>query len=58
MSRNKEINELARIFYAAHGYRVADGYRFDEASHPQEKLMFNLAQIAYDFFRRNEDAVK
>lgn len=42
-------NELARVFYKAHGYQVEEGYRFDQAFHPQERGMFNLAAIAFDF---------
>ena len=41
-------NELARKFYLGHGYQVPEGYRFDQAVHPQEKGMFNLAVMAYD----------
>lgn len=44
-----QTNELARLFYAAHGYRVEEGYRFDEARHPQERGMWNLAVIAQEF---------
>lgn len=41
-------NELARLFYKANGYDVPEGYRFDEAHHPQELGMWNLAVMAYD----------
>lgn len=41
-------NALARQFYAAMGYTVAEGYRFDAASHPQEVLCWHLARIAYE----------
>ena len=45
----KEANELARKFYLAHGYNVEKGYRFDQATHPQEQGMWNLAVMAYSF---------
>lgn len=41
-------NELARTFYRAMGYVVEEGYRFDQARHPQERGMWNMAAIAYD----------
>lgn len=43
-----KCNGLARLFYAANGYEVPEGYRFDQATHPQERGMWNLAAIAYD----------
>lgn len=39
-------NALARRFYEAMGCIVAEGYRFDEATHPQERLCWHLAVIA------------
>ena len=44
-----QANELARSFYLLMGYVVADGYRFDEARHPQERLCWNMACEAYEF---------
>lgn len=44
-----KCNELARLFYAAQGYQVEEGYRFDEAHHPHESGMWALASIAFDF---------
>lgn len=41
-------NELARLFYKINGYVVKEGYRFDLASHPQEKCMWYMAVVAYD----------
>lgn len=41
-----QTNALARLFYASHGYRAPAGYRFDQARHPQELGMWNLAVIA------------
>jgi hypothetical protein len=43
-----ECNELARKFYRSMGYQVEKGYRFDQATHPQERGMWNAAVIAYD----------
>ena len=41
-------NMLARTFYKAHGYEVDEGYKFYEATHPQEVSMWNLAVMAYE----------
>lgn len=52
MKTDQEIvesaNALARKFYSALGYRVPAGYRFDKASHPQERACWNMAGIAFD----------
>lgn len=42
-------NELARQFYALQGYEVPEGYRFDQAFHPQERTMWAMAVHAYEF---------
>jgi hypothetical protein len=44
----KRANELAREFYAQHGCDVPLGYRFDQARHPQERLMWTLACCAME----------
>ena len=44
----KAGNALARMFYASMGYAVPPGYRFDQATHPQEVGCWNMACIAYD----------
>lgn len=41
-----ETNALARLFYRAHGCIVPTGYRFDQATHPQEQGMWSLAVLA------------
>lgn len=41
-------NMLARCFYAELGYAVVEGYRFDNADHPQEQSCWNMACIAFD----------
>jgi len=41
-------NELARRFYLAQGYQVAIGYRFDKATHPQERRCWRMAVDAFD----------
>lgn len=43
-----DANALARVFYSMLGYEVASGYRFDKATHPQEKAMWNMAVVAYE----------
>ena len=47
-----EANALARVYYKSYGYEVEKGYRFDHASHPQERGMWNLAAIAYQMLLR------
>ena len=44
----KDANALARIFYSLLGYQVEEGYRFDQAKHPQEVTMWRMAVIAYE----------
>jgi hypothetical protein len=44
-----KANALARQFYQSMGYEVREGYRFDQARHPQEQGMWNLAVMAYEF---------
>jgi len=46
----KEINALANLFYKMHGCQVENGYDFEEATHPQERSMWNLARASYDFW--------
>lgn len=41
-------NALAREFYSMHGYQVPAGYAFHKASHPQERLMWDMAVAAYE----------
>ena len=38
-----QTNELARELYRLRGYVVAEGYRFDKATHPQEVEAWNRA---------------
>lgn len=45
----EDANSLARLFYRSMGYQVPKGYRFDQASHPQEIGCWNQAVMAYDF---------
>ena len=43
-----KANELARRFYKAMGYEVPEGYRFDEARHPQERLCWLMSCDAFE----------
>lgn len=54
-----DCNKLARIFYASQGCQVPSVYHFDRATHPQERGMWNLAVLAYDFIEGTsvEDAL-
>ena len=42
-------NELASAFYKMMGHVVPSGYRFDDATHPQERLCWQMACEAYEF---------
>jgi hypothetical protein len=52
-------NSLARKFYRIQGYTVRQGYRFDQATHPQERGCWQMARIALLRLRRTDpdDAV-
>jgi len=41
-----QTNALARAFYRSRGYVVPEGYRFDEAHHPDEQNCWFMACIA------------
>jgi hypothetical protein len=43
-----QANALARNFYAMMGYVVPEGYRFDRAKHPQERLCWKMACHAFE----------
>lgn len=47
-------NALARKFYKSLGYEVPEGYRFDQAHHPQEVGMWNMAAMAYDHIENTD----
>lgn len=42
-----EANALAREFYRPMGYQVSKGYRFDKATHPQERTCWAFVKAAY-----------
>lgn len=42
----REAHDLARAFYRKHGCVVREGYRFDGAHPPQERMMWRLAVAA------------
>jgi len=48
-----QANRLARLFYRMHGYVVAPGYDFANASHPQEVLIYTMAVVAINHTREN-----
>lgn len=41
-----QTNMLAREFYLIRGYTVAEGYRFDKATHPHERQCWAMACFA------------
>lgn len=40
-------NHLAVLFYKMNGYAVSEGCKMYEATHPQERGMWNMAVAAY-----------
>lgn len=44
----REGNQLAGMFYRRQGYKVPDGYRFDQATHPAEVACWDMAVMAYE----------
>lgn len=50
----REGNALARLFYKSMGYVVPDGYRFDQATHPQEVGCWKMAVLAYDHIEQTD----
>jgi hypothetical protein len=49
-----EANALAREFYALMGCAAPAGYRFDLASHPQERLCWQMAAVAFERLRQTD----
>lgn len=43
------LNELARKLYKLKGCIVSEGYDFSSANHPEERLMWLMAEMAYGF---------
>jgi len=51
MTQLEKVNNCARVLYAEQDCIVEDGYDFSVATHPQEKLMFNMAIVSKEFWR-------
>lgn len=49
INEHKAINDLAWQFYRMHGYVAPEAYDFSESIHPQEQLMWQMAECAYEF---------
>lgn len=43
-----KINEIARLLYRRMGYLQKEGYNFEEATHPQEVMAWDMACIAWE----------
>lgn len=43
-----KINEIARILYLRMGYKRDKGFDFEESSHPQERMVFDMACLAWE----------
>jgi hypothetical protein len=52
-------NALARVFYKCQGCQVPEGYRFDRALHPRERMCWQMAVAAFAELRDTdvEDAL-
>ena len=50
-TKNKLLNECARILYSSMGYEVKKGYSFQDAHHPQERACFVMAIKTCNFWR-------
>lgn len=47
----ENANALARRFYGRMGYVVPKGYRFDRATHPQERMCWHMVcDAAEEYF--------
>jgi hypothetical protein len=49
-----EANALARDFYGLMGYGVPKGYRFHSATHPKERLCWQMAVVAFERLRQTD----
>ena len=56
--KKKEINSLAKRFYAMKGCRVKDGYDFSIATHPEEKGCWNQAIVACVFLKNENELLE
>ncbi len=43
--------KLAGKFYQQHGYIHREGFKYWQSPHPQERLMFDMACIAFDLIQ-------
>lgn len=51
-----QTNDLARTLYRLRGYQVPEGYRFDKATHPDERGAW-LGAVAAQMFLTDTDPV-
>lgn len=50
-----ECNALARDYYRiAFGHAVSEGYRFDRATHPQQRAAWDMAVLAYEVVAKSD----
>lgn len=50
----EQTNNLAHRFYRMHGYQAPKGFKFYEATHPQEVLMWDMACAAMEDLRQTD----
>lgn len=50
-----DINRLARLYYRMMGYTVPEGYDFSKAHHPTEKMVWQQAEISFEFWTTRID---
>ena len=44
------LNRLAAEFYLAMGYKARKGFDFQQSQHPQERLCYGMAELAWEEF--------
>ena len=50
MKIRDRLNNLAREFYRQMGYLQREGFDFSASEHPQERMCYRMAEIAYEEF--------
>jgi hypothetical protein len=50
MTLKKRLNTLAAQLYRSMNHNTEPGFDFEKSTHPTERLMFDQACLAYEFF--------
>ena len=49
-----KCNAMATEFYGMWGYKNKDGFKYYEATHPQEVLVWEMAMVAFAFIEKTD----